>query len=116
VSLSKKNSRPITVNNEFFRWVISQDSGYICIVVQHNSGKGAKLDAIISHNSSLLAESNAPHVTYGGIEEYTVTPAVIARLISCAIDIGWQPLHPGPPLQVSWNDKLVVRHGLPRTE
>jgi hypothetical protein len=111
MSLPKKKSRRIVIENETYRWIVSQDAGYISVTAQTEAGVGAKLEALLSHNSPILSENNSPKVTYGGITDYIVTPGTIAQIISWALENGWQPKADGPPFEMSWEDKPFIRRG-----
>ena len=45
MALSTRNSRRIVVDGVPYRWVLSMDSGYAMVTVQHGSGSGQRLEA-----------------------------------------------------------------------
>lgn len=84
MSLAAKGSRPITVDGEAYRWVLSPDSGYNVIVVQAAAGNGAKLLVYVSY-------SNIRYVGADADGRIAVTPALVTSIIRQALQNGWRP-------------------------
>ena len=66
-----------------YRWVVSPDSGYMAIVVEHESSPGQRLEVFVGYRDD---ESD------GGAK---VTPQVVRRAILLGIDDGWRPTQRG---------------------
>jgi len=109
--LSKKKSRPITVNDQKYRWAIAPDGEYVTLVVQHAESNGQKLEIIIKTdvNRFWLEFPNT-----GDLNMRVVTPSLVSNLIEEALNLGWLPTLKNSPLELSLNEeeKLQVRRGL----
>lgn len=93
MALSKRNSRSIVVDGAPYRWAFSMDSGYATIAIQHGSGSGQRLEA------------QTGSWVWG--ERRTKSPATVSSIIRFALEQGWEPTHPGPPLQLRDLDEAV---------
>ena len=113
MSLSKRKSRLISVNNKKYRWSPSQDSGYMVLVVQNESGKGKKLEVIISDNNNIVVENGSYSIEIGEVNKLIITPNLVSKIISDALKMGWKPMELGPPIELSLlENNLVIRCGL----
>lgn len=84
MAIARKGSRLITVDGVSYRWVVSEDSGYKVVVVQHGSGRGQRLEATTTYGDA-------------GFPGLAVRPADVRRLIEMALEDGWAPDSDGPP-------------------
>lgn len=107
MALSKRKSRTIIVDNQKYRWSPSQDSGYMILVVQHFSGKGKKLEIVISDDQNIVIENGSYSIEIGSTNKLIITPKLVETLIKDSIKIGWNPLLSGPPAQLSLNDSKL---------
>jgi len=89
MSLAAKGSRPITVDGDTYRWVVSPDSGYNVIVVQAATGDGAKLMVYVSYGTIRFASADADG-------QLAVTPALVTSIIRQGRQNGCQPDQNGP--------------------
>lgn len=113
MSLSKRKSRKINVGGQIYRWSPSQDSGYMILVVQDFSGKGKKLEIVISDDKNLVIENGNYSIEVGSSDKLIITPKLVEKLIRDSIEIGWNPKDLGPPVELSFNDgSLDIRRGL----
>ena len=81
MSLSNRKSRKIVVNNEEYRWSPSQDSGYMILVVQNVSGKGKKLEVVISDDKNIVVENGNYSIENGGSNKLLITPSLVQKVI-----------------------------------
>lgn len=112
MALSKRHSRAIVVAGESYRWSPSQDSGYMVLVVQHESGTGSKLEVVIPDGKKLSVEGAGYKVTNDESAKLVIAPRLVEKVILDALDLGWQANQNGKPLQLSIrNQRLEPRHG-----
>jgi len=104
--LSKKNSRPIVFDEHPYRWSVAEDGEYAILAVQRSNINGQKLEVIIR-----AVEWDAGS---GAAASRPITPALVSKIMSEAINCGWEPDQRHPPLELSLhqNNKLEVRWGL----
>ena len=101
------------VDNESYKWSPSQDSGYIVLVVQHEAGKGRKLEVIISDDKNIVIENGAYSIEVGDMDKLIITPKLVQKIIKDAIALGWRAKELGPPVELTLNEgTLEVRRGL----
>ena len=113
MTLSKRKSRKIVVDNKEYKWSPSQDSGYMILVVQDISGKGKKLEVIISDDKNILIENGSYSIEIGSINKLIITPSLVQKIIQDALKIGWQPKNIGSPVELTYNSgELNIRRGL----
>ena len=113
MGISKRKSRKITVDDREYRWSPSQDSGYMVLVVQDYSGKGKKLEIIISDDKNIVVENGTYSIEVGDSNKLIITPKLVESLIRDSIKIGWNPLLAGAPAELSLNEgNLKIRRGL----
>jgi len=113
MTLSKRKSRTIVVDENEFRWSPSQDSGYMVLVVQSISGEGRKLEVIISDDKNIIIENGSYSIENGETNKLKITPKLVQQVIRDALKIGWIPTEMGPPVELSLiNGALEIRRGL----
>ncbi len=113
MTLSARNSRKIVVNDKEYRWSPSQDSGYMVLVVQDISGKGRKLEVVISDDKNVIIENGSYTIEVGTTDKLMITPKLVQAVIKDAIAMGWKPKDLGPPVELALkNEALEVRRGL----
>lgn len=92
MSLNKKKSRLISIDNEQFRWVISPDSGFIVFVAEKETIKGRKIEVYISSNDKIIKPKDSESI------------------IRQALDLGWNFIEKGKPIVFDLiEEKLVSR-------
>lgn len=112
MAISKKNARQIVINDHVYHWSLSQDSGYVVLIIQHHLGQGQKLEIVITDDEN--------HVEYSGIDltsdetkKTTITPKIVQIIINDALKIGWKPTVSKSPLQLSLvQNQLIIRRGI----
>lgn len=80
--LSKKKSRPITVDGEAYRWAIAPNHTFVTLVVQYAEENGQKLEIIIPTdiNRMWLEFLNTRELNLKA-----VTPAAVSKIIKDAL-------------------------------
>ncbi|MBE7678908.1 MULTISPECIES: hypothetical protein [Paenibacillus] len=93
MTLSKKRSRRILINEETFRWGISPDSGYMVFVAEHEFIQGRKLEVYVDNMTMKI-----------------IQPRHVRRFIVQAIEAGWEYKLAGKPTVFDLkNDRIIVR-------
>jgi len=95
MAISKKGSRKITVDNENYLWLIRRrvpislvyGTGYLNVAIDHADNSGTVL---VIHT-----DKEHPHNYGDGLKDF-VSPSDIARWISEAQNLGWNPQQKGP--------------------
>lgn len=100
MALSKKKSRPITVDGQDFRWQFYEDSGFSSVTVQFASGSGQKL---------VVQIPGPAHI------HDPVTPAIVEHLIVSSMKLGWRPMQNGQTFNTVWEGSSLTVLGLPET-
>lgn len=81
MSLPKKNSRNINVNNTEYSWVASGNDDIIYLIICLKESSGQKLIALFQYVN--MIENN--------LIEVQITPLVVKQVIEQAIKNGWNP-------------------------
>jgi hypothetical protein len=90
MALNGKKSRPITVGDQKYRWKITVDSGYSCVIAQVAEGAGPKL------------------IVFGQVD-LMLTPALVHNLIQQAIRSGWIPTGPDFEFRCDLLDGYILK-------
>jgi hypothetical protein len=113
MSLSRRNSRKIVVDDREYRWSPSRDSGFMVLVVQHSSGNGKKLEVVISDDQHVIIENGSYSIEYDAVDQLLITPKLVETMIREALKAGWNPEETGPPVELSFlAGHLETRRGL----
>lgn len=89
MTLPKKGSRAITVDNVSYRWMVTGNDGVIDVIIEQQDMKGQKLlSCFMYHNTS--EGKDVP-------QKRQITPEAIKKLILYALDSGWEPNVQGKP-------------------
>jgi len=106
MTISKRNSRRIIINDEYFRWAISPGSGYLVLVVEHETIKGQKIEVYIN------SDINNLWVNFPLIENMNlrlVKPSAVRKMIIEAIYMGWNYKEPGKPIKYDLKDESFTK-------
>ncbi|NOU95606.1 hypothetical protein GC093_20575 [Paenibacillus sp. LMG 31456] len=107
MTLSKKGSRKIIVNDEEFRWIISPSKDFISLIAEHGHEKGRRIEVYIKSDINRLWVE-FPHIDDQNLK--VITPKDTSFIISEAIKQGWNPKEKGKPMVFDLNgDSLVKR-------
>ena len=86
MSMSKKGSRPISVDGTDYRWSFFENSGWNDVLVQVAHGRGRKLHVHVEWEQ-VPAQPNMP----GPL----ITPAFVREAILTGLRDGWEPEQTG---------------------
>lgn len=96
MTLNKKSSRIITIDQESYRWTISPDSGFIILVAEHAKVQGKRLEVYITSDINNYWV-NFPEVNEMNIR--VIKPNDVKSIISQALNQGWDPKEKGKPIR-----------------
>ena len=99
MALSRKKSRPITVEGDDYRWRFFENSGWNDVTVQIADGYGPKLVVQFpwEHQGTLDIPLYPP-----------VTPTAVSLVIKQALLLGWEPRSSGQTWQMRWTGKDLL--------
>ncbi|MFK7937234.1 MAG: hypothetical protein AB8G22_27210 [Saprospiraceae bacterium] len=107
MSLNKKKSRLIIIDNEKFRWVVSPSSGYLVYVAEKEEVKGRKIEVFID------SDINDYWVEFPNVSNLNlkiVKPKDSESIIRQALKLNWNPEEKGKPIVFDLiDDKLKKR-------
>ncbi|MBU6954018.1 hypothetical protein KP814_21790 [Hahella sp. HN01] len=87
MTMPKKKSRIIIVDNIAYRWRSSGNDGWLDVYVE-----------LAEAPCQLLYEQ----IIYGSdLSDFSITPAYVAKLIKTALDQGWSPSQYGPNFRIT---------------
>lgn len=101
MALSKRNSKPITIDDVEFRWAVAArspgDTDMVTVVVQPPDN-GCRLAVTVPCRDPYLHIQSAPPPSY---DVRAITPGFVRRLIDDACSLGWQPYSSDSQFSVS---------------
>lgn len=106
MTISKRNSRSININNETFRWVISPDSGYFIFVAEHSMIKGKRLEVYVE------SEMSSYWIDFPYVEQTNlriIKPHAVRKMIIQTIGLGWDYREPGKPVVFDLKEENLVK-------
>ena len=109
MALNQKNSRPITIDGEKFRWLVSPVKDHIVFVAEKEGIKGRKIEI---HIDSEINEFWLRFPNVEGMNLKVIKPKDASFLIESALELGWNPEEKGSPLVFEWRDKNLVEKNL----
>lgn len=114
MTLANKGTRKITVDAEYYRWVVSPDSGYLVLVVEHLTSAGQRIAVTIPSRDYWLDFKDLTHgkIEYDPKDYRPITPALVRKIILDALELGWSPQSAGKEIQLKLapDDRLEARH------
>jgi len=111
MAMRKRGSRRIVVDGAAYRWRIRRRAT-LCQADYGNGTLHVGVESADRRGSVLVLLTDRLHPSGWAWEEIVaVTPGDVAGWIRAAIDAGWEPIRPGPPivLRVAGADLLPVR-------
>jgi len=93
--LSKKKSRPITVGEHNYRWVISPDSSYVVFVAESADTPARKIEVYVDSD---IDQMWVEFPNKEGLNFKVIKPKDAASIIGQAVEQGWNPSEKGKPL------------------
>lgn len=106
MTINKKSSRKIVVNDEHFIWTVSPDSGYIIMIAELESYKGSRLEVYIDSDIDSLWV-NFPNTEH--LNSKIIRPKDVEFFINQSIEQGWSPKEKGAPLVFEFDGKQLVK-------
>jgi hypothetical protein len=107
MTLQKRNSRTILIDNIRYRWLISPNKKFVIVVVQQEKANGQKIEVHVA------TDIHSYWIEFPYTENLNlkvITPKDTAAIIRQALTLGWQPENPGKPLIFDFIDsKLLLR-------
>ena len=116
MALPKKKSRPITVNNEQFRYVISTGKYNenwefdLNVTVQTATGEGAilKVEGLVTRDFWL----DFPYDVTTREDYPVLTPKDISLIIKNSISQGWKPNEKGSPFVIRLDNSFAEKYAI----
>jgi hypothetical protein len=116
MALPKKKSRPITVNGEDFRYVVSTgkyDDNWdfnlnITIQIAHGKGNILKIEGLVTRDFWL----DFPNDVSSKDSYPVLTPKDISILIINGIKAGWHPNEKGTPFTIKLDNSFATKHAI----
>ena len=90
MTLPKKGSKTITVDDTTYRWMVTGNDMIIDVIIEQDKVKGQKLLSGFDYHN----ETPDGNIT---AQKRKVTPEVIKKLILHALNSGWEPSAQGKP-------------------
>ena len=92
--LARKGSRLITIDGTQFRWTVAPDDGFIDIIAERAQEPGCRIEVqadYVDRSPDSLQPTEPPH--------RIISPAIMSHIITCALDLGWNPQEKGQPVR-----------------
>ena len=107
MTLPKKKSRPITVDHEKYRWLISQRAkGIIAFISEKENSKGAIIEVKIESNINHLW-TEFPNIN--GMNLKVIKPKDAESIIRQAQNLGWNPEQSGEPCRFEFDGNKLKK-------
>ncbi len=88
--LSKKRSRPISLDGHQFRWSLAEDDEFVVLAVQRADTNGQRLEAIIRSKADWGSIWDH-HLENPQYRARPVTPSLVSKIMAHALQLEWQP-------------------------
>ncbi|MEM7627449.1 MAG: hypothetical protein AAF333_17775 [Planctomycetota bacterium] len=89
MALAKRSSRTISIDGLEYRWAVSPDSGYLCLVVERADRPGQRVEASFDYHDVVQ-----PDGCIAG-QRRSVSPGVVRAVVLHALANGWRSEAPG---------------------
>jgi len=106
MTLSRKKSRPIIIDEENYRWAIAPDSGYVTLVVEKTGVKGQKIAV------QILTDINDFWTEFPDVKNLKldiVTPKLVRHCIIEALKKNWSPDKPGKQMDFNLLEDYILK-------
>lgn len=103
MGLAKKETRIIIVNETTYRWVVSPDSGYLHLVIEHKDLPGQRLIAGFKYHNTYVSDKDNEYRRWA--QRRLITPSLVKSVILIALDKGWKPTESGLGYFSLWLDE-----------
>lgn len=107
--LSKKKSRPITVDEKKYRWSISPDSGYVVFVAENADNPARKIEVYIETD---IDKMWLEFPQGNNLKLKIIKPKDATSIIRQAVNLGWDSTERGKPLVFYYyaNGNIEIRN------
>ncbi|MEH2375329.1 hypothetical protein [Nostoc sp.] len=89
MGLPKKGTRTISVDETTYQWVISNDSGYMWLIVEQKDTQGQRLCAGFRYHNTYLDDEAGDWRCV--LQQRLISPSVVKSVILLALKRGWKP-------------------------
>jgi hypothetical protein len=89
VTLARKGSRKLALDEHEYRWAVSGDDGYLVLVIESATNHGQRLEAVFKYHNEVPDASGFLRMA-GQLR--VITPEVVRSVIQLALERGWRPL------------------------
>ncbi len=107
MTLTKKKSRPITVGDEKYRWLVSsREEGFLTLIAEKEENRGSVIEVKIK------SDINQFWVEFPNVEELdlkVVKPKDVELIIRQAKILGWVPDEKGKPYLFEFDGKQLLK-------
>lgn len=105
MTLNKKTSRTIIVNDKKYNWLISSAKEHLNLIIEPDE-KGQKLEIHVEPEiDNYYIDSNKDK----SLNFKTITPKNISNIIPRALEIGWKPTEKGKTLILVLDDNKLFK-------
>jgi len=106
MTVNKKDSRKIVIDNEIFMWAISPGSGYLVLVAEYACEKGRRIEVYITSDINGYW-TNFPEVSEMNLK--VIKPKDVETMIKQAIKDGWNPKERGKPITYDYKEEKMIK-------
>lgn len=105
MSLPKKKSRPITIDNENYRWIVSpRAKGIVAFIAEKENSNGSIIDVRVESDINNFW-TEFPYVKNLNLK--VIKPSDAELIIKQAISLGWKPDESGRPNKFDFDGKKL---------
>ncbi|KYG85479.1 hypothetical protein AWW67_15225 [Roseivirga seohaensis] len=106
MTLSKKHSRAIVIDDCRFKWLVSPNDGHNVFVAEKEDIKGQKIEVHFNTDiNSFWVEF--PNVVNLNLK--VLKPKDAESIIRQALNDGWNPERKGTPMVFDWENDTIIR-------
>ncbi|MGJ8594221.1 MAG: hypothetical protein ACSHXF_16850 [Aquaticitalea sp.] len=107
MALTKKKSRPIIIDNEKYRWLVSpREKGIVAFIAEKENSNGSIIEVKIESNINEFW-TEFPNVSELNLK--VVTPKDAELIIRQAQKLGWKPEESGKPNRFEYCEKKLKK-------
>ncbi len=106
MTLSKKHSRVIMIDDYRFKWLVSPNDGHNVFVAEKENIKGQKIEV------HFITDINSFWVEFPSVDKLNLQilkPKDAESIIRQALNDGWNPERKGTPIVFDWKNGTIVR-------
>ena len=103
MSLPKKGSRTITVDDFIYRWMASGNDGWIDLYIELGHENGQPLKAKFDYHQEKTQKNDGVSLK----QTFIVTPDIVRQTIQIGKREGWSPSKIGKPFDLQYIDDKI---------